>query len=364
MPSRRPSAPRPSARLPFTVTGAPTASARRRSHLLAVGRQLGRLQHDRAVDVAGLPARRPDRRHGATEQVEAVGAGQGGIGVGEVLADVAEAGGAEERVGHGVGDDIGIAVAGQTGLAVEPYPTQHQRAVGVVAEGVDVEALPHPHRQRHSSSATSRSCGRGDLEVGRVALHDHHPATCRLDQRRIVGALRRVGVGRSERVGPERLRGLHGHEPGSVHGRPADLAERVGDRDRGHRGIGARRHRGEHPVARLRAPAPAGRRRGPRSVAASAGTAASPARTDAERVAPPATTTSACGSGSRPGPAGPRAPRRRRGRRRRRSDQSRTRWSPEGQVLLALAEALAAAAGHDDRPGGHDRDVTAREIRH
>ena len=38
-------------------------------------------------------------------------------------------------------------------LAVERHAAEHQPAGRVVAEGVDVEALAHPHGQRHRSSA-------------------------------------------------------------------------------------------------------------------------------------------------------------------------------------------------------------------
>ena len=44
------------------------------------------------------------------------------VGVGEVLADVAEPGRAEQRVGDGVGHDVGVAVAGQAPLALELAP--------------------------------------------------------------------------------------------------------------------------------------------------------------------------------------------------------------------------------------------------
>ena len=220
MPSRRPSAPSPSARLPFTVTGAPTASREALLHLGPARRELRRLQHDRAVDVAGRPPRRPHVGDGPAQQLEAVGAGEGGIGVGEVLADVAEAGGAEERIGDGVGDRVGVAVAGQArARPSNTTPPSTSAPAGIVAEGVHVEALPHPHGQRHRSSARLRSIGRGDLDVGRVAVHDHHPATCRLDQRRVVGALRLAGVGGAQRRGPEGLRRLHGDEPAAVDGR-------------------------------------------------------------------------------------------------------------------------------------------------
>ena len=60
-------------------------------HLGAARRQLRRLEHDRAVDVAGRPTRRPHVGDRPAQQLEAVGAREGGVGVGEVLADVAQA---------------------------------------------------------------------------------------------------------------------------------------------------------------------------------------------------------------------------------------------------------------------------------
>ena len=222
-------------------------------------------------------------------------------------------------------------------------PSTSGRA-GIVAEGVDVEALADPHGQRHRSSARLRSIGRGDLDVGRVAVHDHHPATGRLDQGGVVGALGLAGVGGAQGRGPEGLRRLHGHEPAAVDGAAADLAERVGHRDGGHGRVGARRRcAAQHPLPHARAPARPGgvvhedharRRRAP-----------PPAR--------PAPTPS--GSRRRPrrrSPAAPaRRPRRpaRRARRRRRALGRRPQRpvedarAAEGQVLLALAEPLAAA---------------------
>ena len=60
---------------------------------------------------------------------------------GKCFADVAERGGAEQRVGDCVGDGIGIAVTVQARRTLEHDPTEHQRSVGVVTEAVDVEAL-------------------------------------------------------------------------------------------------------------------------------------------------------------------------------------------------------------------------------
>ena len=119
MPSPRPSAPSPSARRPLTVTGAPGPRLRSLLHLVPPWRQLRRLAHHGAVDVADGPPGVGDDGADLGEQVDAVGAAPARVGVGEVLADVAEAGGAEQRVGDGVGHGVGVAVAGQAALAVE-----------------------------------------------------------------------------------------------------------------------------------------------------------------------------------------------------------------------------------------------------
>ena len=72
-----------------------------------------------------LPGPHPaalDVGDGAAQEIEAVGTGEGGIGVGEVLADVAEAGGTEQGVRDGVRDHVRIAVAGQAPLARRTRP--------------------------------------------------------------------------------------------------------------------------------------------------------------------------------------------------------------------------------------------------
>ena len=194
MPSARPSAPRPSARLPFTVTGAPTASLSRASISARRGASFGASS---TTVQSTLPGSQPAARTSATARRSRSmlsAPAQRGVGVGEVLADVAEPGGAEERVGDGVGDHVGVAVAGQAALAGERHAAEDERPLRVVAERVDVEALPDPHR--HRSSANDEVDRRRDLEVRGVAVHDHHPATRGLDQRGVVGGL---GPGRRAR---------------------------------------------------------------------------------------------------------------------------------------------------------------------
>src|SRR5262245_28331003 len=85
-----------------------------------------------------------------------------------------------------------------------------------------------------------------DLEVEGRAVHDDHLATRRLHERCVVGGLRRALVRGAEDRGPEGLGRLHRHQAVPV-GDPARTpAQRVGQRDAGHRGIGPRPHRSHH----------------------------------------------------------------------------------------------------------------------
>ena len=75
------------------------------------------------------------------QQLDRVGPGEGGVGVGEALADVTETGCAEQRLGDGVGDGVAVAVAGQPGQVREHAAAEDQRPGRVVTEAMDVEAL-------------------------------------------------------------------------------------------------------------------------------------------------------------------------------------------------------------------------------
>ena len=52
------------------------------------------------------------------------------VGVGEVVADVLQAGRPEQRIHDGVRQHVGVAVAQQAVVLAQSYPAQHQRAVG------------------------------------------------------------------------------------------------------------------------------------------------------------------------------------------------------------------------------------------
>ena len=77
--------------------------------------------------------------HGA-QQVDRVGVAPALVVVGEERADVADAGGAEQRVDHGVGEDVSVGVALEAALVLDLDPAEDQPAAG--GEAVAVVADP------------------------------------------------------------------------------------------------------------------------------------------------------------------------------------------------------------------------------
>ena len=88
------------------------------------------------------------------QQVHGVGVAPPLVGVGEVLADVAEAGRAEQRVDDRVGQDVGVGVALEAELARDLDAAEDQRPPGGEAVGVDADA--GPQRQPIGSSRRLR----------------------------------------------------------------------------------------------------------------------------------------------------------------------------------------------------------------
>ena len=146
--------------------------------------------------------------------------------VGEVVAQVAEAGRAEQGVGDGVGDHVGVAVAGQAAVPRGDTPPRTSAPSRLVAERMDVEAQPDPRwasrrdRPQASSTASHDQVARaGHLEVvGRspATTTTRPPAASTRAASSVASAA--AGVGARESAGPERLGGLHGHQAGPVEG--------------------------------------------------------------------------------------------------------------------------------------------------
>ena len=104
-----------------------------------VGVELWALGADGGVDVAYLPPRVAQEADGAAEEQLAVDACELLGGVGEVVADVAQRGGAEQGVADGVDEDVGVAMAKQAVSvgdedASEPQLAPFNELVDIVAE--------------------------------------------------------------------------------------------------------------------------------------------------------------------------------------------------------------------------------------
>ena len=113
-PSPRPIHPIPSFVLPFTLTDARVEAERGReriAHCLAIRRDARQLRDHRDVDVARPPSPIAQMRHREREHLDRVAASVRRIGVRKHRADVALARRAEQRIGDGVRDGVGIRVA-------------------------------------------------------------------------------------------------------------------------------------------------------------------------------------------------------------------------------------------------------------
>ena len=111
-----------------------------------MGVELGLFGHDGGVDVAQFVARIAKEAHGPGEEDLAVDAGILAGGVGEVIADVAQSGGAEQGVADGVNEYVGVAMAKQSEGVVDVHTADPQFTVG--GEGVDVVSESDSHNGR------------------------------------------------------------------------------------------------------------------------------------------------------------------------------------------------------------------------
>ena len=166
-----------------------------------------------------------------------------------MLADVAETGGAEQRVGDGMGDGVGVAVAVQAADAFEHDTAEHQRSARVVAEAVDVESLADANGvHRASLSARSRAQARSSRWVILRLVSSPATTTTRPPQSSTSAASsvasRSPACAARKHRRPERLRGLHGDERGprrrlDDHVVGVDPLDRVGHRHAWDRPVGA-----------------------------------------------------------------------------------------------------------------------------
>jgi hypothetical protein len=113
--------------------------------------------------VLELPPRRPHAAGDVAQQRHRVGSRPRRIGVGEQQPDVAQAGGAEQRVDDRVGEHVGVGVTGQAGLVRDLDAAEHEPPPGGEPVRVDADAGADAHpigssrRERSSNTHSSRT---------------------------------------------------------------------------------------------------------------------------------------------------------------------------------------------------------------
>ena len=190
MPSSRPTKPRRSVAAQARGGGCREADASQvkahgvrhvPAHLLTVGGELWCLRANGAVAIQDAVAAAAGELGHAGEQLDAVGPLVGRVGVGEELAYVAGAHGAQDGIHEGVGHHVRVRVAQKAALAGDVHPAQDEAAP--LLHAVDVVAmpnadhctslpgrLPQPSSTRRCSSvasATARSSGMVTLMLSR-----------------------------------------------------------------------------------------------------------------------------------------------------------------------------------------------------
>ena len=137
------------------------------------------------------------------------------IGVGKQPADVAGAGGAEDRVRDGVTDDVGVRMAVETELERNRDAGEDQRAAGdqtmqVVAVADSDQATALEAGRSPNGLSLRQILRRRDLHVARVAFDDVDRHAEALDQHRFIGRVDVLALGQRARqhVAAKRLRRL------------------------------------------------------------------------------------------------------------------------------------------------------------
>lgn len=108
--------------------------------------EFGALDDDRGVDVGDAVAAFADQGEGVFKEDERVAVLPLGVGIGEVEADVAKGGGAEEGVCDGVGEDVGVGVAIEAEVTGDGDAAEDERAALHDAVVVPAETGTDVHR--------------------------------------------------------------------------------------------------------------------------------------------------------------------------------------------------------------------------
>ena len=95
-----------------------------RTHGTGVRKQLGALADDRDIDIPDAIPGGGDLVHYGREQLRRIGSLPAHVGIGEMRSDVAERGGAEKRVGHGMQQNIRVGVPLQRGTLLDNHSSK------------------------------------------------------------------------------------------------------------------------------------------------------------------------------------------------------------------------------------------------
>ena len=191
MPSARPSAPKPSARVAFTDTGAAQDSGERGSPSSRCGGPAGGRRRSRCSRRWHRVALFRGHPHDLGQEGHAVGPLPDRVGVGEVASEVPESHGAEHRVGQGMADGIGVTVATEATSPSMTHASEHQGRCG--SSENRWMSIPCPMRMLtallNDPVGGAQVVGRGDLEVARLARHHPDGSAELLDQGGVVGGV-------------------------------------------------------------------------------------------------------------------------------------------------------------------------------
>ena len=164
IPSPRPTQPIPSpvVNLTFTAPGSrPSASASRVAHPLPIVAQLRRLAQHRRVDVHGRKAHVADHCPHGPQQLDRVGVPPALVSVREVHPDVPQPRRADQRVHHGVCENVGVGPAGEaTGCSPLPRPRP-----GARPSTNRCESQPTPGPGMAHPSGSSRRARRSNTAI-------------------------------------------------------------------------------------------------------------------------------------------------------------------------------------------------------
>ena len=162
-PSPRPTKPMRSPVVAFTLTrsGAiPSASASRSRIASRCGASFGRSSTTVASTLPISWPRGDQVADDRAQQRDRVRVLPLRIRVREVLADVAEPGGAEQRVDHRVGEDVGVGVAGEPDVVRDRDAAEDQRPAGRERVRVDARGRCGPSPERLHAARAALEHGR------------------------------------------------------------------------------------------------------------------------------------------------------------------------------------------------------------